>query len=155
NPPAKPAQEVKPPVVQNPPAVSKPDANIQLTQAVTPPAVPSGPPTPATLPDVAPPVTLPYDPALAARTPTPLPTPTPTLTPSPTPAPVAVVESPARQKARLLLAEVRQLRSAGDLVGARKKALEARETAQAGGVVFGPNEDSPEHALIDLSAACY
>jgi type II secretory pathway component GspD/PulD (secretin) len=56
----------------------------------------------------------------------------------------------AREKARVLLAEARALQKAGQLVEARAKALEAQRTSTA----FGPDEDRPEMALLELAGLC-
>src|SRR5262249_48014339 len=50
-----------------------------------------------------------------------------------------------------LLAECAQYMQAGRLIEARQKALEA----QALRLPFGPDEDSPEQALLMLSSVCY
>jgi type II secretory pathway component GspD/PulD (secretin) len=56
--------------------------------------------------------------------------------------------SPQRQQAVMLMAECRQYQKAGRLVDARAKALEAQKL----GVDFGPNEDTPDRALLELSS---
>jgi type II secretory pathway component GspD/PulD (secretin) len=68
----------------------------------------------------------------------------------PFPAAPAPTTDLARQRALQLLGEARQLQARGQLVEARQKALEAQGTR----AVFGPYEDSPEHALIQLSSLC-
>jgi type II secretory pathway component GspD/PulD (secretin) len=59
--------------------------------------------------------------------------------------------NPAKAQAQQLLAQCRQLQREGRLVEARQKALEAQATR----AVFAPTDDSPELALIQLSALCY
>jgi type II secretory pathway component GspD/PulD (secretin) len=98
--------------------------------AAVPPGTPAPPPMPGTV-DVA-----------GSALPPP---PAPPQGPFPAPAPTNDL---ARQRALQLLAEARQLQARGLLVEARQKALEAQGTR----AVFGPYEDSPEHALIQLSS---
>ncbi len=53
-------------------------------------------------------------------------------------------------QAQLLLTQARQLQREGRLLEARQKALEAQKV----GATFGPQEDSPELAMLALSALC-
>ncbi len=56
-----------------------------------------------------------------------------------------------KQQAQALLTEARQFQARGQLVEARQKAIEAQSLA----VTFGPTEDSPEQAVLQLSSLCY
>jgi type II secretory pathway component GspD/PulD (secretin) len=67
------------------------------------------------------------------------------------PAPMMPAGDPAKAQAQQLLAECRQLQRQGRLVEARQKAL----AAQAAHAAFGTTEDSPEQAMIQLSALGY
>ncbi|MFN4257734.1 MAG: hypothetical protein ACK4RK_00420 [Gemmataceae bacterium] len=62
--------------------------------------------------------------------------------------------SPVLAEARRTLAEARDLQKQGLLIEARQKALEAQQQAQRGGVTFGPHEDLPERALLEMGALC-
>jgi type II secretory pathway component GspD/PulD (secretin) len=82
----------------------------------------------------------------------PPPGPAPLVSPAAAAVPVAPLSSdPAKAQAQQLLAQCRQLQREGRLVEARQKAL----AAQATRAVFTPSEDSPELALIQLSALSY
>jgi type II secretory pathway component GspD/PulD (secretin) len=73
------------------------------------------------------------------------------------PAPMPVAEMVAKQRAQTLLAEARTLQSQGQLVEARQKALAAQKVAGEAsrpGMLFGPDEDRPETALIQLASLC-
>jgi type II secretory pathway component GspD/PulD (secretin) len=59
-------------------------------------------------------------------------------------------EDDERQRAVQLLAEARRLQAQGHLSAARRKALEAQKTS----VAFGPDEDRPEIALLQLRNLC-
>jgi len=56
----------------------------------------------------------------------------------------------SKEQARLLLLEARQCQKEGRLLEARQKALEAQRV----GAAFGSNEDTPELALLAISALC-
>jgi type II secretory pathway component GspD/PulD (secretin) len=71
---------------------------------------------------------------------------TPVLPPLTTPV-QAPVEPDMKAQARQLLADARQLQKQGHLVEARMKALEAQRMGGA----FGPTEDQPERALLQLA----
>jgi type II secretory pathway component GspD/PulD (secretin)/tetratricopeptide (TPR) repeat protein len=60
---------------------------------------------------------------------------------------VQPVETPAKQQARQILVEARRLQESGNLVDARLKVLEALKLAAS----FGPNEDGPDKALLQLN----
>jgi type II secretory pathway component GspD/PulD (secretin) len=82
----------------------------------------------------------------------PQPGPAPVGNPAAAVMPTAPLPSdPAKAQAQQLLAQCRQLQREGRLVEARQKAL----AAQAARAVFTPTEDSPELALIQLSALSY
>jgi type II secretory pathway component GspD/PulD (secretin) len=126
-------------------------------QAGSPPANPPAAPAPA--PSIAGNVPVPPGPGFAmggGMPPPPVPGPAAMPNPAdmgatpPAPASPAALD-PARARAQQLLAESRQLQREGRLVEAREKAL----SAQAMHVVFSPTEDSPELALIQLSALGY
>jgi len=73
----------------------------------------------------------------------------------PPPAPMADVV--AKQRALALLAEARTLQGRGQLIEARQKALEAQRAAgevARPGFLFGPEEDRPETALLQLASLC-
>ena len=56
--------------------------------------------------------------------------------------------SPARQQAVVLMAECRQLQKANRLVEAREKAIEAQKLHAD----YGPNDDTPDKALLELTS---
>ena len=56
----------------------------------------------------------------------------------------------SKEQARLLLLQARQCQKEGRLLEARQKALEAQRVA----TTFGANEDTPELALLAISALC-
>jgi len=56
----------------------------------------------------------------------------------------------SKEQARLLLLQARQCQKEGRLLEARQKALEAQRV----GATFGSNEDTPELALLAVSALC-
>jgi type II secretory pathway component GspD/PulD (secretin) len=68
------------------------------------------------------------------------------------PTPVGGPQGPAidKPRAQALLAEARRLQGQGMLMEARQKALEAQHI----GAFFGPEEDTPELALVSLIALC-
>jgi type II secretory pathway component GspD/PulD (secretin) len=73
------------------------------------------------------------------------------------PAPVPVADMVAKQRAQALLAEARVYQSRGQLIEARQRALEAQRAAAESprpGLLFGPEEDRPETALVQLASLC-
>lgn len=54
-----------------------------------------------------------------------------------------------KEKTVAILKEARQLQLAGNLVAARLKGIEAQKQ----GVIFEPNEDSPEQLLLQLGSS--
>ncbi len=74
---------------------------------------------------------------------------TPEITPTVTAIPgIPSTSDGDKAKAVALLVEARQLQSAGNLVAARMKAIEAQKQ----GIIFQPTEDSPEQLLLQLSS---
>ena len=77
----------------------------------------------------------------------------PVITPAVVTAPVVIpsLPTPENDKAKTvaLLMEARQLQLAGNLVGARIKGIEAQKQ----GIIFQPNEDSPEQLLLQLGSS--
>jgi type II secretory pathway component GspD/PulD (secretin) len=63
---------------------------------------------------------------------------------------VSMTDAP-KQRAQTLLAEARQLQTAGRLVEARQRLQEA----QRAGATFGPGEETPDAALVQLNALAY
>jgi len=57
---------------------------------------------------------------------------------------------PTKETALRLMAEARSLQREGRLIEAREKALDAQKT----GASFGPDEDRPERALLELADLC-
>jgi type II secretory pathway component GspD/PulD (secretin) len=73
------------------------------------------------------------------------------------PSPVPMADTIAKQRALALLREARALQSRGQLIEARQKALEAQRAAADASrpaLLFGPDEDRPETALLQLSSLC-
>src|SRR5205085_10046397 len=70
-------------------------------------------------------------------------------TPAPTVPSLAAVDL-NKIKAQGLLVEARQLQKAGNLVAARQKAVESQRC----NALFGPDEDRPEMALLQLASGC-
>ncbi|MBY0523190.1 MAG: hypothetical protein K2R98_07315 [Gemmataceae bacterium] len=64
--------------------------------------------------------------------------------------PVAPVADLAKQNAKRLVAEARVMQKEGRLIEALQKVQEAQKSS----VAFGPDEDSPERALMDLRSVC-
>lgn len=108
------------------PAGTGPDLGPALTQA-TPPSMPPVATTPPSMPPVAT-----TTPSTAAK--------------SLVPPPPAV--DPNKQRALGMLADSRQLQREGKLIEARQKALECQRL----NVQCGPEEDSPEQALVQLAS---
>ncbi len=104
---------------------NQPVTQVAATKPPAPPVRPSLPPAPR---------------SEASRPPLP-------KAPSPAPAPLP---GPDKTKAQQLLAQARQHQKDGRLAEARLKALEAQKV----GATFGPSEDRPELALLDLAALC-
>jgi hypothetical protein len=77
----------------------------------------------------------------------------PVITPAVVTAPVVIpsLPTPENDKAKTvaLLMEARQLQLAGNLVAARIKGIEAQKQ----GIIFQPNEDSPEQLLLQLGSS--
>jgi type II secretory pathway component GspD/PulD (secretin) len=69
--------------------------------------------------------------------------------PAPPPTPGAPLDRAGNGQARALIAEARQLQGQGRLLEARARLLEAQRMS----AVFGPDEDRPEKALLDLAGA--
>ncbi|NBR04624.1 MAG: hypothetical protein EBT92_02525 [Planctomycetes bacterium] len=74
---------------------------------------------------------------------------TPTVVTAPVIPPAPPTPENDKAKTIALLMEARQLQLAGNLVGARMKAIEAQKQ----GIIFQPNEDSPEQLLLQLSSS--
>jgi type II secretory pathway component GspD/PulD (secretin) len=73
------------------------------------------------------------------------------------PPPMPMAQVVIKQRALALLAEARGLQAKGQLVEARKKALEAQKAANETPptvTLFGPTEDRPEKALVQLASLC-
>lgn len=60
------------------------------------------------------------------------------------------VDPETRNRARVMVAEARELQKKGMLIEARQRALDARQIVPH----FAPEEDGPENVLKDLSALC-
>lgn len=77
----------------------------------------------------------------------------PVITPSVVTAPVIPTAPPnldnEKAKTIAMLMEARQLQLTGNLVAARMKAIEAQKQ----GIIFQPNEDSPEQLLLQLGSS--
>jgi len=74
---------------------------------------------------------------------------TPTVVTAPLIPPAPPTPSNDKAKTVALLIEARQLQLAGNLVAARMKAIEAQKQ----GIIFQPNEDSPEQLLLQLGSS--
>jgi len=73
------------------------------------------------------------------------------------PAAAPVADMVAKQRALALLSEARTLQAHGQLIEARQKALAAQRAAGEAArpaFLFGPEEDRPETALLQLSSLC-
>ena len=74
---------------------------------------------------------------------------TPTVVTAPMIPPAPPIPGNDKAKTVAMLMEARQLQLAGNLVAARMKAIEAQKQ----GIIFQPNEDSPEQLLLQLGSS--